>query len=194
MAELPTATAGERTERRYDFLGLRVTVSSDRPETLKLLDALYCVFSKQTDAGSSDLDLALRSQSADGGGAILEVMGHAHPLARPPLTDLHAYSILLGELFQRFDDFFLVHGAAISNGDSTLLISGPSGHGKTTLSLDLLGQGFRLLSDDFAPIGRSDGRIHPFPKRIGLKRGPRGTPSLPRHVQSTVELLPKSRR
>jgi hypothetical protein len=51
------------------------------------------------------------------------------------------------------------------------VISGPSGSGKTTLGRQLARRGFDLLSDDLAPLAVADGRLHPFPRRLGLERG-----------------------
>ncbi len=161
-------------EHHYNFLGLHVSFSSDRPETLSLLDAIYGHFLNGNESTHEELGLSLRSSSGEGPAAILDVMGRRHPLADPPLTDVHAYSILLGELFHRLGDYFLVHGACVTDGERSLLVTGPSGRGKTTLSLNLLGHGFRLLSDDLTPLGRRDGLVRPFPKRVGVKRDPRG--------------------
>jgi len=45
-----------------------------------------------------------------------------------------------------------VHSAAISRGDSALLISGPSGSGKSTLSLFAALNGYDLISDDYLVV------------------------------------------
>jgi hypothetical protein len=162
--------------RRFRILDLDVDIRSDRAETLTFLDTIYTHFSPtaRNDENDGDqerprvLDLELRT--ACEGPPRLDVGGATHLLADPPLTDIHVYSILLGEMFQRLGSYFLVHGAALTDGERTVLIAGPSGHGKTTLALELVGRGFRLLCDDFAPLARADGRVHPFPKRIGVKR------------------------
>jgi len=181
--------------RLFDFLGLRVSLTSDRPETLSFLDAIYAHFSPtRTDPSAAaerrDGDLHLALTVGTGNGPQLEVGDKTHRLAAPPLTDVHVYSILLGELFQRLGDYYLIHGAAVTDGDRTLLVAGPSGHGKTTLALGLVGRGFRLLSDDFAPLARADGRLHPFPKRIGVKRpNPDERPDLPLQLADENEPL-----
>ncbi len=54
----------------------------------------------------------------------------------------------------------LLHAAALAlpGREETVLIFGPSGHGKTTTSLSLLPAGFRLLTDDSCVIKRAAGR------------------------------------
>jgi hypothetical protein len=62
-----------------------------------------------------------------------------------------------------------IHGLGIeSDGKGTIVLL-PSGGGKSTLALTLLGNNnpFRLISED-SPLIRSDGYLLPFPLRIGV--------------------------
>ena len=167
-------TQGDR--RCYRFLDLRVAVESERPEALEMLDGLYGRFRDVDETHPPDLTARVTSRPQ--GGATLEIGQHVHPLAPPPLTDFHAYSLIFSELLHRVESFFFVHGAAVSDGEHTVVLSGPSGYGKTTQSVALLARGFRMLSDDFAPLSRRDGRIHPFPKRIGIQRNAGTSPDV----------------
>lgn len=175
--------------RRYRFLDLLVEVRSERAETLVLLDDLYGRFTVSDGTGRPDLSAHVRK--LDDGQLRMDIDNVSCTLAPLPIADFHAYTILFGELLQRVGDQFFVHGAAMTDGAHTLILSGPSGHGKTTLSLALAGRGFRLLSDDFAPLGRGDGRVYPFPKRLGVRRGPDGKrPLLPPGIAGPAEWLP----
>ncbi len=82
-----------------------------------------------------------------------------------------AFARVFRTILDRIDRFVVLHAAALERDGRALLLSGPSGSGKTTLSLALLERGFRLLSDDFAPIERSTGLVHPFPKSPRIRPG-----------------------
>jgi len=163
------------TRRAYDLLGVRVRVSSDRPSLLALLAAIYGRFEAPVDEPPA---FEARVWSPASGPARISVADLEVPLASDPLTDFHAYTILFGELLRRLEGVFFVHAAVVSDTRRTLLLAGPSGHGKTTLALALMRRGFRLLSDDFAPLRRADGMVLPFAKRVGItRRGGSGPPA-----------------
>lgn len=50
----------------------------------------------------------------------------------------------------------------------SLIISAPCGFGKTTLTRELLKEGFNLLSDELAPINIRTGLIYPYPRGMGI--------------------------
>ncbi len=82
-----------------------------------------------------------------------------------------AFGVLFRELLDGIDGAIVLHAAALERDGTTLLLAGSSGSGKTTLTLALLERGFRLLSDDFTPLRREDGRVLPFLKAPGIRRG-----------------------
>lgn len=51
-----------------------------------------------------------------------------------------------------------VHGTAVAQGDAAVLITGPSGSGKSDLALRLIDRGWRLISDDYTVL-RVDGDV-----------------------------------
>jgi hypothetical protein len=155
--------------RRYRFLDVTVDVQAASDDVPSLLDAVFDGF---RDGGEAPPDLEA-TRAVDGAGApILRLEGRELPLAPPPLTAFHAYTLIFAAVLDRLDRVFFLHGAAVTDGVRTLVLAGPSGHGKTTLALALAGRGWRLLSDDFAPLRRRDGHIEPFAKRIGVARRP----------------------
>jgi len=167
MAQHPVAL------RAYDMLGIRVRVSSDRPELLALLASIYERFEARIDEPAS---FEARVWSPPSGPARLAMGDTEFPLASAPLTDFHAYTIIFGELLRRLEGILFVHGAVVSDRRRTVVLAGPSGYGKTTLALALMRRGFRLLSDDFAPLRRADGAVLPFAKRVGITRSTGSTP------------------
>lgn len=63
------------------------------------------------------------------------------------------------------------HAAAVSKNNKAVLISAPSGFGKSTLSALLMANGLNLISDDLVPISRKHQQIFPFPAGISVKPG-----------------------
>jgi hypothetical protein len=64
----------------------------------------------------------------------------------------------------------LFHAGAVALGSRAVLMPGPSGTGKSTLTAGLVHAGARYFSDDVVPMAAS-GRIVPVPVGLCLKRG-----------------------
>lgn len=56
------------------------------------------------------------------------------------------------------------HGGALTRGVSTVLLLGPSGAGKTTLTLGLMGRGWAAYTDDAALMDVASLEMHAFPR------------------------------
>jgi len=83
------------------------------------------------------------------------------------------YLMIMSRLAERLDRQGLhrIHAMGVVYRDRAVLCVLPMGGGKTTLTLGLLEQpGFSLLSDEAPLVGR-DGRLHPFPIRLGVCEG-----------------------
>lgn len=72
-----------------------------------------------------------------------------------------------------------LHGAVVTRDGEALLLIGPVGTGKTTLALDLLERGWKLSSDDVAPIDAL-GRVLSFRRPVGIKGNERWSDFLER--------------
>ena len=69
----------------------------------------------------------------------------------------------------------LVHASTVAQGGRAVLITGPSGSGKSDLALRLLDRGFSLVSDDQTVVRRDDDRlIASAPAEIAGKMEVRG--------------------
>lgn len=68
----------------------------------------------------------------------------------------------------------LVHAGAVCRDGMAVLLPGPSGAGKTTLTAGLLRAGFSFLSDEFAPIEPESLMVLPFPRALCFKPGSAG--------------------
>ena len=103
----------------------------------------------------------------------------------------YAHGAILKAVMARVQDHFLFHAAALcTNGDQGQILAGDAGLGKTTLTLALIRRGFRFLSDDVTAVGQADGRLDPFPRRLGF-RSPAGLPG-EKSLVDAEELVPGS--
>ncbi len=64
--------------------------------------------------------------------------------------------------------FLQLHGAALEGEGRGLLVAGHEGSGKTSLTLSLIKEGFRFLTDDVALLHPFSRRLHPFPRPFHL--------------------------
>lgn len=79
------------------------------------------------------------------------------------------YLSMFSPVIYEVKDYFLIHAGSLSaKKNKSLIISAPCGFGKTTLTLELIKQGFGFLSDELAPINRNTGFIYPYPRGIGV--------------------------
>lgn len=68
-----------------------------------------------------------------------------------------------------------VHAAALEIGGAGVLLVGPTGSGKTTLSVGLAVRGSRFLSDEVGAIRLDELSLLPFPRAAGVRPGPRAS-------------------
>jgi len=83
--------------------------------------------------------------------------GHPNPVS-------YALHEIFRMLFAEITDFIVLHAAVLEKDGRALILAGPPGIGKSTLTLALLERGFRFMSDDFCPVERTTGLVHPFPR------------------------------
>jgi len=74
-------------------------------------------------------------------------------------------------LLLRKNQKFILHSAAVTNNKNTFIFCGLNGVGKTTLALNFLSDGYKLLSDNFLVFDRCG--IYPFPEvlRVPVEEG-----------------------
>lgn len=65
--------------------------------------------------------------------------------------------------------FLIIHAAALERDGLAVILPGPPGSGKSTLTAYLVHNGWRLLSDELALVSLSDGRVTPLARPISLK-------------------------
>jgi hypothetical protein len=65
----------------------------------------------------------------------------------------------------------VLHASAVTDGESAVIFTAPSGSGKSSIALLMMVNGFSILSDDFVPIAMHEPEVYHFPAGISVKAG-----------------------
>ncbi|MDQ3080839.1 MAG: hypothetical protein M3R07_01335, partial [Gemmatimonadota bacterium] len=144
-----------------EFDGSQLTVRTDAAEVRAyLLEAFAHMLVPEVTRNIGELHI-LRSGAgyAMAGDQTLDFSGVSASDLLPLLKD----EVRLRFMRSR-PDLLWLHAGAVERGGSALLISGPSGHGKSTITTLLCERGWRLLSDDIAPVRMDADEVIPFPQ------------------------------
>jgi hypothetical protein len=98
--------------------------------------------------------------------------GHCEFRKHPRWRRIISHYLFLRTLRLR-SDLLLFHAASVGFDDHGILIVGPKGHGKTTLSVSLAARGWAFLGDEMAAFDPASGKLLPFRRPVGIKPGPR---------------------
>jgi hypothetical protein len=90
-----------------------------------------------------------------------------------PLPRDHVYAFfewgLNYAIAQHAHHYLMLHAAVVEKGGGAIIMPGQPGSGKSTLCAALLGEGWRLLSDEFALLSPEDGLLTPLPRPVSIK-------------------------
>jgi HprK-related kinase A len=93
-----------------------------------------------------------------------------------PLTPLgldQAYALyewaLNWAIASNANQYLILHSAVVERGGRVLLLPGPPGSGKSTLTAGLVMRGWRLFSDELTLIEPASRRVAPLPRPVSLK-------------------------
>ena len=160
----------------YKLLGKRVLVRSTSPEFAVQARRLFCQFRPEpADGAKADLTLSfLLGTTAKGinSGSLHQCYSGCTAIGRT--TSFYQLFRQLEWQLNLFvvlgvNDRYLMHAGAVSRDGIGLVFPGQSGSGKSVLTMSLLLQGYRYLSDELAVIDPASGELHPFPKPFGIK-------------------------
>jgi hypothetical protein len=62
----------------------------------------------------------------------------------------------------------VLHAGAVARGDATVVVAGPSGRGKSTLTAALVRRGFDYLTDEVVALDPATGTVRAYPKPLDL--------------------------
>jgi len=91
-------------------------------------------------------------------------------------------NVALNRLLRRERDLLFFHAASATVGGAGILVVGPKGSGKTTVSLSLAERGHGFLGDEIAAVRTTGLEIIPMRRSVSIREGPR-----PRAVDRIVE-------
>ena len=155
------------TKRFYRILSTGLLLETDSEELLNFFSTDFSWFEAKVDAGSATLSVSA-SLHVPGKEPCLSINGEACSLEGHPNPSHFAYNSAMKRIMEEVRDFLLFHAGVVTQDKKALIIAGLPGSGKTTLVIELLKWGFSFFSDDFCPIHRETGLIHPFPRSLWL--------------------------
>jgi len=169
--ELLTEPSSLKTLKLH-FFDLEVIIRSDSCEFLNLFSAMYRRFrcDELMHLTKSKTEYSLITSTDNiWGKPVLISNGKIWPLNDPKLLDGFAYESILIDIITNIHSHLLIHSGVVSFDNKGILIVADSGHGKTTLVLELLNRGFKFLSDEMAALGRKDHLVYPFPRSLRIR-------------------------
>lgn len=76
---------------------------------------------------------------------------------------------IVERITQLHPELVWIHAGAVTDGEGAVLLSGPTGCGKSRISVDLLGRGWKFAGDDLVGL-REAARLEPFPLAPVVRR------------------------
>lgn len=171
---LPAGQSSTPFQTRLRFYDLDVRLTCDDSAYLEMFLHTYHRFRAGESVASpaQTVEIAIYTTPRNAWGRpMLVVDDQAWPLADPHRLQAYVYELILFELAAHVRSHILIHAGALVCNGRALILAGDSQHGKTTLVLALLRRRFRFLSDELAALGRGDGLVHPFARRLRIRRG-----------------------
>lgn len=164
------AESTHSTAERYDIHGALVELRTQHRGLRDGFAATFGHFRCPADGRPIDLTLAVAGTADelrldDGGGAPI----HGGETTLLPALLERTAELLLNRLADA--GIVAVHAGAVTDGSGALVLAGPSGRGKSTLTLALVSDGMKLLSDEFALIDRDSARILPYRRSVHVRPG-----------------------
>ncbi|MBN1848688.1 MAG: hypothetical protein JW932_08900 [Deltaproteobacteria bacterium] len=174
----------------YGFLGCEMRVQSNSRDILKFLQSVYARFYKGNESKNDDcshghvdedkLIKIIDALSSSNEIIIKSIFGEDHMRCKSlyefeddyyaTVPDPLAFIqwIVLKNVSLLAKDYQLIHAGAVSLGDSCAIFPAFSGFGKTTLTLQLIQNGFKFLSDEIACIRSDTAFVEPFHRKLNL--------------------------
>lgn len=147
-----------------DLLGSRFAIETDDGQWTDFLRQLWEPFSTGTAGGES-----IRIAREDDRWVLETSGGPIAADASPWIIADQLRHVLVDRALSEPGDFLDLHSAVVARDGGCVLIVGGSRAGKTMLTLALVEDGWRLMSDDVALIHMVTGRVHAFPKPLAIR-------------------------
>ena len=168
-------------DRSFRVLDADVSLSGPEP-VVGPIAAAYARFATPPHSAES----GSRIEFVPGPGGAIRIEDRSEPVIDTAEPVLQLYRAFLTTVFARIGHHALLHAAAVERtGTGAILIAAPAGHGKSSLTMELIRRGFRFLSDDYAPVDLTTGTVSPYPRTVGVISG--GSAPIPDEVRRIVD-------
>jgi len=176
------------------FFDLDVNIRSDSSAYINLFAQMYRRFRANGAPSPAQKPVeftVLTNPDNRWGHPVMILDGEVWPLYDPRLLEGYTYEGVLNAIVASVRSHFLIHAGVVSWNGQGIILAADSGHGKTTLVLELVRRGFRFLSDEMAALGRADRRVHPFPRSLRIRPGTLELAGFPEAASGAPEWLGK---
>jgi hypothetical protein len=158
------ARSGLGAEHHFRILGVDVTLSG--PEAV-IGPITYAFRRFAVDGCSETAAEHVVVALADSG--LLTVNDRALPLVPDLAPGIQLYHRLQAALMDAVGSWAVLHAAAVADDrGGAIVLAGPSGHGKSSLALELAKRGHGFLSDDIAPLDLVQSLVSPFHRAVAV--------------------------
>ncbi len=148
---------------KYRFFDQTFELYSDDVETLSLMNVMFKRFSiADTEITSQRYEVLTKPPR-------IYNKDFSYIVKQPELLPSITHGIILRNTLAQIKSHLLFHAAALSYQGKGIILAADSGCGKTTLTLALLTQGFKFLSDEVAALSLEE--LAPYPRCLWVRDG-----------------------
>ena len=168
-ANAPRARPTRLRARSFSMHGVAVTVATDLDEAAVLLDDTLAEFA--THGGPEGTVIEVRRQDDRTGFAVTDANGFPHEVPDEQAAVIAMLNAVTATVVSGLYDegLLAVHAGALVHRGRAVVVAGPSGFGKTTLTLGLVRAGLGFLSDELAVLDPATGTVHPYPRSAHVR-------------------------
>ena len=144
------------------MLGVGISIESTIEAAIELVDDTYGAFAAPADPDAFVIDAL--SDPLDDSFAVTGPAGELEPARSLDAALIAVLNCVAATVARGLYDrgLLAVHAGAVVHRGQALVVAGPSGHGKTTLTLGLVCAGLGLLSDELAVLDPRSRRVLPY--------------------------------
>jgi len=151
-------------ERHFRVLDARVCLAGPEPVVSPIVTAYRRFLAPEDPA-----ETPVRVRIHDGDDGKIEADTRVVPLEPGWDPTFQLYQQFLTTVLENIGSCAVLHAAAlVDRSGEGFLIAAPAGHGKSSLTLELVSRGYALLSDDYAPVDLATGTLHPYPRAVAV--------------------------
>ena len=174
------------------FFDLRANIKSDSAAYISRFARMYRRFQANGAPNQPQVEFTVLTQSDNAWGQPAMILdGEVRLLNDLGLLETYTYDGVLNAIVSGVRSHLLIHAGVVSRGDQGVILAADSGHGKTTLVLELVRRGFKFLSDEMAALGRADRRVYPFPRSLRVRPGTLELAGFPEAADGAAEWIGK---